>query len=209
MIAALTALLMRKETDTAAPERTDEERGSLPAEIVFRKWKNAMFRAAFEILGDDGQAEDAVMDALEKICADPERFRISPGTDDSRLKLLVMRTVENAALDRYRKRKRRLRRESPLPSGEEEREDGPASENGESAEEAFFAGEELLRCDFGALEQAVRTLPEKYRTLLVLRYGEEYGNREIAAMLGIPESTVATRLARAREALKRKIGEGR
>ena len=206
MIAALTALLMRKETDSVTPERPEEEIGPLPAEIVFRKWKNAMFRAAFGILGDDGQAEDAVMDALEKICANPERFRIpAPGTDDSRLKLLVMRTVENAALDRYRKRKRRLRRESPLPSGEEDRE-GEPEENSESAEEVFFADEE--RNGFGTLEEAVRALPEKYRTLLALRYGEEYGNREIAAMLGIPESTVATWLARAREALKRKIGEG-
>ena len=50
-------------------------------------------------------------------------------------------------------------------------------------------------------------MPEKYRELVLLRYGEEYGNREIAVMLGIPESTAATRLARARELLKRKIRE--
>ncbi len=184
------------------------------AEDIFLKYGNAMFRAAYDILRDDGQAEDAVMDTFEKICAAPEYFR---GPDEKRRKLLVLRTVENAALDRYRKRKRRMAREIPLPDQngpspaggplEASEENGFRPADGESAEEAYFTREEFYNCDFGTLERAVRQLPEKYRALILLRYGEEYGNREIAAMLGIPESTVATRLARARDALKRKIRE--
>lgn len=187
--------------------------GGMPVpERIFRLYGNAMFRAAYDILGDDGAAEDAVMDALEKICAKPEYFR---RPDERQVKLLVMRTTENAALDRLRKRKRRKLREILLPgfSGNRDDGEGQAPERIEpeaaekSAEEAYFTREELLRCDFGTLERAVGALPEKYRELVLLRYGEEYGNREIAAMLGIPESTAATRLARARELLKRKIRE--
>jgi RNA polymerase sigma-70 factor (ECF subfamily) len=186
------------------------------AEDIFLRYGNAMFRAAYDILRDDGQAEDAVMDVLEKICASPEKFR---GTDETRRKLLVLRTVENAALDRYRKRKRRMAREIPFPDQsdpspaggplEASEENGFRPADGESAEEAYFSREEFLNCDFGMLERAVRQLPEKYRAMILLRYGEEYGNREIAAMLGIPESTVATRLARARDMLKRTIREER
>ena len=123
-----------------------------------------------------------------------------------------MRTVENAALDRWRSRKRRRAREilstaQDGADGEEIPETAGGSEN--SAEEEFLTREEAERCGFGSLGRAVETLPPKYREILLLKYGEEYGNREIAAMLGIPESTAASRLMRARNLLRKKLKEGR
>ena len=100
----LEAVLRRRlgdpDDEASEPERTDN-----PAEEIFRRWGNAMFGIARKILTDDGEAEDAVMDALEKICAREDYFGGLRG-DERRLKLTVMRTVENAALDRWRKRKR-------------------------------------------------------------------------------------------------------
>ena len=48
---------------------------------------------------------------------------------------------------------------------------------------------------------AVRKLPPKQAAVLVLRHYHGYSNREIAAALGIPEATVASRLAAARKQL--------
>jgi len=54
---------------------------------------------------------------------------------------------------------------------------------------------------------AVMNLPLKYRTIIYLFYYEEYKVKEISEILNINESTVKTRLARAREKLKIKLGE--
>ena len=53
----------------------------------------------------------------------------------------------------------------------------------------------------------VMKLPEKYRTVLHLYYYEGYQCGEIASVLGISESNVQTRLMRARNMLKDKLGE--
>jgi RNA polymerase sigma-70 factor (ECF subfamily) len=51
----------------------------------------------------------------------------------------------------------------------------------------------------------IDALPEELRQVLVLSAIEELNSREIAALLGIPEGTVRTRMMRAREALKRQF----
>jgi len=58
------------------------------------------------------------------------------------------------------------------------------------------------------LIRALRKLPAKQRAALVLRHFHGYTNREIAASLGIPERTVASRLAAARAQLQAVLGEG-
>lgn len=48
---------------------------------------------------------------------------------------------------------------------------------------------------------ALRKLPPQQAAAIVLRHHHGYSSREIAASLGIPESTVASRLAHARQRL--------
>jgi len=52
------------------------------------------------------------------------------------------------------------------------------------------------------LAQALRRLPPRDAALIVLRHHHGYTNREIAAALGVPESTVSSRLAAAKERLR-------
>ena len=58
------------------------------------------------------------------------------------------------------------------------------------------------------LVRALRKVPPKQAAALVLRHFHGYTNREIAASLGIPERTVASRLAAARAQLQAVLGEG-
>lgn len=53
---------------------------------------------------------------------------------------------------------------------------------------------------------AVQELPLKYRTIIHLYYYENYKINEISKILNINENTVKTRLTRARERLKVKMG---
>ncbi len=56
------------------------------------------------------------------------------------------------------------------------------------------------------LRQELRALPPKQAAAIVLRHLHGYTNREIALTLGIPERTVASRLAAAKARLKVRLG---
>lgn len=59
-----------------------------------------------------------------------------------------------------------------------------------------------LLAEHSDLYRAMKKLPAKQAAALVLRHYHGYSNREIAASLGIPEQTVASRLAAARKHLQ-------
>lgn len=61
--------------------------------------------------------------------------------------------------------------------------------------------------DENRLFETLMVLPKKQRITLELHYIEGYKTREIAGMLGIPESTVKWRLAQGRKTLKHELGE--
>lgn len=57
------------------------------------------------------------------------------------------------------------------------------------------------------LEEAIDRLPQRQRTMVVLHYVEGYDVREIAAMMRTTKSAVCAGLSRARQRLRRLIGE--
>ena len=59
----------------------------------------------------------------------------------------------------------------------------------------------------GKLRQAISTLPEAFREVVVLRYFEGFSYREIAAIVGCPAGTVMSRLNRARAELRTILDE--
>jgi RNA polymerase sigma-70 factor (ECF subfamily) len=63
--------------------------------------------------------------------------------------------------------------------------------------------------DYADLRDAVASLPEKLRTVIVLYYWNDADVKKTAKLLGIPEGTVKYRLSKAREQLKgRLIADG-
>ena len=56
------------------------------------------------------------------------------------------------------------------------------------------------------VREAVRTLPEIHRDVVTMHHLEEMAVDDIAEVLGISHGTVLSRLARGREALRRKLG---
>lgn len=57
------------------------------------------------------------------------------------------------------------------------------------------------------LRRAIERLPQRHRTMIVLHYMEGYDVRETARIMGTTKGAVCAGLARAREALRRMIGE--
>ena len=56
-----------------------------------------------------------------------------------------------------------------------------------------------------ALREALDLIPEKLRLPLILHYLEGYSYHEISSILGIPATTVRSRLSRARRALQNEL----
>jgi RNA polymerase sigma-70 factor, ECF subfamily len=74
------------------------------------------------------------------------------------------------------------------------------AETGQSPEELVLAGESSH-----ALEEALLSLPEAYREVLMLRYLEGLSTDETAGALETSAEVIRTRLHRARLALRRKL----
>lgn len=62
-----------------------------------------------------------------------------------------------------------------------------------------------LQTDEYDLYEALSSLQPKYRTVLYLRYYEEYQVQEIAELLGITPNLVSARLSRAKKLMKKKL----
>ena len=153
-----------------------------------------LFRAAWSILKDRFEAEEAVQAAYVAAFSAMDRFE-----GRSSLSTWLTRIVINEALGRVRsERRRRVRLESDgVPVLETYREKLMAgSEN--PAPDAAVAREQLRRL----LEHAIAGLPDTFRTVFVLREIEGLSVEDTAEALGIPEATVKTRLLRARRKLQ-------
>ena len=163
---------------------TEEQR--LTAAEIFEAWQNMMYHTAFDVLRNRDDAEDAVADALVKICRNVDKFQ---NRDEKSRKILVQICVKNTAIDHYRKRKR-----EEANAFADAMEDVPADFPGSSE-------------DLGTMEEYLARLSEEHRAVLILKYVEEMKNTEIARLLGIPQATVATRILRAKQHLRKIYGK--
>ncbi|MCI0378452.1 MAG: RNA polymerase sigma factor, partial [Gemmataceae bacterium] len=77
--------------------------------------------------------------------------------------------------------------------------------NAQASDAEELANDLLWRDLRPVLDQEIDRLPESYRRLVVLCYLQGKTNDEAARLLGCPRGTVATRLARAREKLRRRL----
>ena len=153
-----------------------------------------LFRAAWSILKDRADAEEAVQAAYLKAFSHIEDFE-----GRSALSTWLTRIVVNEALGRLRaSRRRRAHLEAEgVPMLDAYRE---ALMRGSQpqAPDATLAREQLRVM----IERAVAGLPDIFRSVFVLREVEGLSVEEVADVLDIPPATVKTRMMRARRKLQ-------
>ena len=156
-----------------------------------------LFRAAWSILKDRGEAEEAVQAAYLSAFASIGRFE-----GRSTLSTWLTRIVINEALGRARsERRRRARLDAEgVPVLESYREKLMAGSES-TPPDAAMAREQLRKL----IERAVASLPEMFRTVFVLREIEGFSVEEAALALDIPAATVKTRLLRAKRRLQQAL----
>jgi len=156
--------------------------------LLFAEHHRRVLTAAYRVTGNMADAEDVAQAVFLRLArAD------GPVTNAGSY---LYRAAINGALDLLRQRK--SAQTEPIESAEY----AMAADAG-SSPEAEASGREL-----GALLRiAISELPARAAEMFFLRYVEEHGNREIAALMGTSQAVVAVTLHNARSRLKKRLSQ--
>ena len=145
----------------------------------------ALYRYAYRLSGSSQEAEDLTQ---ETFCqAQGKFFQLR---DAAKAKSWLFAILRNAYLLRLRARKN----------------DNPLSLEG--VPEIPERSTELTPVlDADQLQKVLNTLPELFRTPIVLYYFEEFSYKDIAEQMNVPLGTVMSRLARAKTFLRERLLE--
>lgn len=149
---------------------------------LLRKHDGQMRGLAFKLLGGDrDRMDDVLQDAYLKAFRSLSSFRA-----DADFATWLYRIVHNACIDE-------LRRSRPLvPFDDVDHGASPSPER------------QVATAD--AVQRALNALPIDQRSAVILVDGEGFDLRGAAEVLGVPTGTVASRVSRARSALRIALG---
>jgi RNA polymerase sigma-70 factor (ECF subfamily) len=152
--------------------------------VLLRRWQEPLWRHALRITGEDAAAWDVLQEALVSIARDIHKLET-----EAAFGAWAYRIASYKAKDWLRQNLRRRCRETRFASQQ-------AIDNEES--EGICPGSEDL-------QEKLKTLEVQDRTLVALRFENEFSLEEIAQMLGIPMGTVKSRLHSVRQRLRTQL----
>lgn len=144
-------------------------------DIFIQKRLDRMFRLACSILGRSDEAQDMMQDVAEKILRRHGNLK-----DVENIDAFITRSIQNACIDRIRKRRNTTPKIPELPDGR----------NSDRWSDRQLVHRSLAR------------LPERQRIAIHLKDIEGYSSKEIAKIMKTDEANVRTLLSRGRRALK-------
>lgn len=179
--------------------------------LLYRRRHPAIYRFALHMSGNVALAEDVTQEVFMTLIRDAKRFDPERGT--------LGGFLFGIARNHLRRRWEQERHSLPLPDDADELDsllsssarvgrDGLLNGNGHGNGRGPFL---LSRDEFTSLEtvgrvrQAISTLPENYREVVILCELEEMSYEDAASALDCPVGTVRSRLHRARALLVEKL----
>ncbi|MCL4180105.1 MAG: sigma-70 family RNA polymerase sigma factor [Verrucomicrobia bacterium] len=156
------------------------------------RWQSPILSLCFRMIGDPHRAEDLTQETFSRVFSQRKQYQ-----PKSRFSTWLWRIALNLCYDELRAPQRR---EQPWS--------GPEHETGEPtlvSPEPTPDGHAAQSDEGHLVRQALGTLPETYRTVLVLRHYEDLKFREIAEILNVPEGTVKSRMAEALNLMNRRL----
>jgi RNA polymerase sigma-70 factor, ECF subfamily len=164
-------------------------------ELIMRRYNQRLYRVARAILRDDAEAEDVMQEAYVRAYEHLGQF-----AGRSQFATWLTRIAIHEALARSQRRKRidQLGANPWSELGRDREVDVAAS--------ALNPEEQLSVSELGrALEDAILSIPEQYRLVLMLRDVEQLSTTETAATLALSEENVKVRLHRARAMVRKNL----
>ncbi|MCR8645723.1 sigma-70 family RNA polymerase sigma factor [Paenibacillus sp. N1-5-1-14] len=154
---------------------------------LLREIESHVYRTAFYMLGNEQDALDASQEALIRIYT-----KIHSYEEKALFKTWVQRIVTNICIDKFRKKR-------PQVSIEENDMQFIYSKDVESEVMSTYVAQDV--------REAIEQLPEHHRSVIVLRYLQDFSYNEIAESLDLPLNTVKSYLFRARQQLQNLLKE--
>jgi RNA polymerase sigma-70 factor, ECF subfamily len=164
------------------------------AEIV-EIFKDKIFQLCYRMLGNRHEAEDMAQEAFIRAYVNITSFNIN-----LKFSTWLYRIATNLCIDRIRKKKPDYYLDAEVAGT-----DGLTMYSQVPADTALPEDEvESIELQ-DTIQKEISKLPEKYRTVIVLKYIEELSLNEISEILDMPLGTVKTRIHRGREALRQQL----
>jgi RNA polymerase sigma-70 factor (ECF subfamily) len=159
--------------------------------------RDAAYNLALCIMTSTADAEDVTQEAMVRA------WRALAQLRSGSARTWLLRIVRNTAYTHLDRRKRTM---NIVPLDQATRRRDQKGRGLEFADDTPNAETELIRADEqAALAAALDALPLHLKETIVLREMEGLSYREIAAVIDAPVGTVMSRLARAREQLRRAL----
>jgi RNA polymerase sigma-70 factor (ECF subfamily) len=172
--------------DTEALIRRCQRGDRLAAEVLIRRHQNYVYRLCWLVMRNEQDAEDMTQETFIRAFRALPRFEIREATS---FEAWLYRIAVNACRSRMR---RKWYQALPWPEPAPE----VVAEPDEQPERLVIQGEQR-----GRILEAINSLDEKHRLVIILRYYAGLSNEEIARTLEIPSGTVRSRLHVARQRL--------
>jgi RNA polymerase sigma-70 factor (ECF subfamily) len=163
-------------------------------ELLVQRYQNYVYRLCYLVMRNEQDAEDMAQEALIRACRALPRFEIRQGIS---FEAWLYRIAVNCCRSRMRRKWTQV-----LPWTSLNREAAGVSED--RPERRLIEEEQR-----NEVLQAVNSLSERHRLVIILRYYADLTNEEIAAVLNIPSGTVRSRLHTARQRLKIMLADKR
>lgn len=171
---------------------------SVQFQQIYEEYSPRIFRYLSRMVGES-DAEDLTQDVFVKVGVALESFR-----GESGLHTWIYRIATNTALDWLRRASRRKEKKKGL--GEDHPGDDVEARPGPMPVHIMEGEQRVIRREMnGCIRSVVDTLPESYRSVLILSEMEGIQDSEIAAILGISLQAAKIRLHRARARLRQEL----
>ncbi len=171
----------------------DENKNKLT--IIYENYRNAMYNAAFSILDNKEDAEDAVHEAFLYYSKNESKI---PDIENPHCKAYVCEQSANRARKIYKKRKNR--------NDHIDIEDEKVKECIEDADESVLDSI-ISEESYSMIVDALNELPEKYTKVLYMHYVEDLSAKEISERTDTKRKTVEKQLLRGRTLWIKRIKE--
>lgn len=168
--------------------------------VLVERYERRIYHVIYGMVRSPEDAKDLAQDAFVKAFQNLHRFRL-----EAKFYTWLCRIAMNVAIDHLRKMKHRNHAEFDDARGGS---DGAQVVRLHSAKDD--PSENVARARmYKTIMDAVETLPDDQKQVLILREIEDMPYKEIAEVLDIPEGTVMSRLYYARRRLQEQLAEYR
>ncbi|MGE5401664.1 MAG: RNA polymerase sigma factor [Ignavibacteriales bacterium] len=167
-------------------------------EVIMRRYNQRLFRIGRAYLKDEEEIEDIIQAVYIKAYEQLDKFE-----NRSRFSTWLIRIFINETLARIKFRNRYSHFDDNVPGSESRTDNLIFKVNDMNDPYRTTINNELKEI----LEKAVDDLPEKYRTIFVMREIEDMTVAETSRCLNISESNVKVRLNRAKEMLRESLSQ--